>query len=92
MKGKTYRGQVVLWDENRSFGFIQATEVLPFGDHKIFAHRLNCIDALFVGAQCEFEIGDPYKISRKPQAVRVTIRVNAAGLDALAKGFPGGAL
>jgi cold shock CspA family protein len=92
MKGKTYRGQVVLWDENRSFGFIQATEVLPFGDHKIFAHRENCVDALSLGAQCEFEIGAPYRLGRKPQAVRVTIRVNAAGLDALAKGLPGGDL
>jgi cold shock CspA family protein len=92
MKGQKYRGQVVLWDETRSFGFIQATEVLPFGDHKIFVHRLNCIDDLFLGASCEFEIGDAYKLGRKPQAVRVTIRVNAAGLNALAKGLPGGAL
>ena len=66
-------------------------EVLPFGDHKIFVHRTNCVDALSLGAQCEFEIGDAYKLGRKPQAVRVTIRVNAAGLDALAKGIPGGA-
>jgi cold shock CspA family protein len=92
MKGQKYRGQVVLWDENRSFGFIEATEVLPFGDHKIFVHHLNCIDALSLGAQCEFEIGDPYRLGRKPQAMRVTTRVYAAGLDALAKGLPGGAL
>lgn len=92
MKGKTYHGQVVLWDENRSFGFVQATEILPFGDHKIFVHRLNCVDALSLGAQCEFEIGDAYILGRKPQAVRVTIRVNAAGLDALAVGLPGGDL
>lgn len=92
MKGKQYRGQVVLWDDNRGFGFIQSAEVLPFGEEKVFVHRLNCIDALCLGAHCEFEIGDAYKIGRKPQAVRVTIRVNAAGLDALAKGLPGGAL
>jgi len=90
MKGKIYRGQVVLWDETRGFGFIQATEMLPFGEQKIFAHRLNCIDAPFLGAHCEFEIGDAYKIGRNPQAVRVTIRVNAPGLEALAKGVPDG--
>ena len=89
MKGKKYRGQVVLWDGNRMFGFIQTTEMLPFGGEKIFVHHLNCIDALFLGAQCEFEIGDAYKLCRKPQAVRVTVRLNAAGLDALAEGIPG---
>jgi cold shock CspA family protein len=83
-----YRGRVVLWDENRMFGFIQSAEVLPFGGEKIFVHRLNCIDAPFLGAQCEFEIGDAYKLGRKPQAVRVTIRVNAPGLEALAKAIP----
>jgi hypothetical protein len=88
MKGKKYSGQVVLWDENRMFGFIQSTEVLPFGGDRIFTHRLNCIDTPFLGAQCEFEIGDAYKIGRKPQAVRVTIRANAPGLEALAKGVP----
>jgi cold shock CspA family protein len=87
MKGKKYRGQVVLWDENRMFGFIQTTEMLPFGGEKIFVHHLNCIDTLSLGAQCEFEIGDAYKLGRKPQAVRVTVRLNAAGLDALATGF-----
>ena len=87
MKGKKYRGQVVLWDENRMFGFIQTTEVLPFGGEKIFVHHLNCIDAPFLGVQCEFEIGDAYKLGRKPQAVRVTVRLNAAGLDALATGI-----
>jgi cold shock CspA family protein len=86
MKGKTYRGQVVLWDENRMFGFIQSIEALPFGGEKIFVHHLNCIDAPSLGAYCEFEIGDAYKIGRKPQAVRVTIRANAPGLQALAKG------
>jgi hypothetical protein len=88
MKGKKYSGQVVLWDENRMFGFIESEEVLPFGGVRIFAHRLNCIDAPFLGAQCAFEIGDAYKIGRKPQAVRVTIHANA-GLEALAKGIPG---
>jgi|SRR5580700_7792511 hypothetical protein len=89
MKGRKYSGQVVLWDENRMFGFIQSTEVLPFGGDRIFTHRLNCIDAPFLGAQCAFEIGDAYKIGRKPQAVRVTIRANA-GLEALARGVPDG--
>jgi cold shock CspA family protein len=88
MKGKIYRGQVVLWDDIRGFGFIQTAEVLLFGEEKIFVHRSNCIDAIHLGAHCEFEVGDPYKIGRKPQAVRVTIRVNAAGLDALARGIP----
>jgi hypothetical protein len=88
MKGKKYSGQVVLWDDNRMFGFIQSTEVLPFGGDRIFTHRLNCIDAPFLGAQCAFEIGDAYKIGRKPQAVRVTICANAPGLEALAKGIP----
>jgi hypothetical protein len=90
MKGRKYSGRVVLWDENRMFGFIQSTEVLPFGGDRIFTHRLNCIDAPFLGAYCEFEIGDAYKIGRKPQAVRVTIRANAPGLEALAKGVPDG--
>ena len=88
MKGEKYRGQVVLWDENRMFGFIQSIEVLPFGGEKIFVHHLNCIDAPFLGAYCEFEIGDAYKIGRKPQAVRVKVCVNAAGLEALARGVP----
>jgi hypothetical protein len=55
-------------------------------------HRLNCVDALYLGAHCEFEIGDAYKIGRKPQAVRVKVCVNAPGLEALAKGVPGGDL
>ena len=92
MKGKKYRGQVVLWDQNRTFGFLESVEVLPFGGSKIFVHQLNCVDPPFLGAGCEFEIGDAYKIGRKPQAVHVTILVNAAGLDAFAKGVPGGAL
>jgi hypothetical protein len=92
MKGQKYRGQIVLWNENRSFGFLQTLEVLPFGDQKIFVHRLNCIDAPFLGAECEFEIGNPYKLGRRPQALHVTILLHAAGLDALAKGLPGGAL
>src|ERR1700691_2159030 len=87
MKGKKYSGQVVLWDENRMFGFIQSIEALPFGGEKIFVHHLNCIDAPFLGAQCTFEIGDAYKINRKPQAVRVTIQASA-GLEALARGIP----
>jgi cold shock CspA family protein len=90
MKGKTYRGEVVLWNEPRGFGFIQATEVLPFGEQGIFVHHSNCIDALLLGAHCEFEIGDAYKIGKKPQAVKVTVRVNAPGLAVLAN--QGGAL
>jgi len=70
------------------FGFIQSTEVLPFGGDRIFTHHLNCIDTPFLGAHCEFEVGDAYKIGRKPQAVRVTIRANAPGLEALANGVP----
>jgi cold shock CspA family protein len=85
MKGKTYRGEVVLWNDSRSFGFIQATEVLPFGERGIFVHHSNCLDALYLGAHCEFEIGDAYKVGRKPQAVKVIVRANAAGLDVLAK-------
>ena len=88
MRGEKYRGQVVLWDENRMFGFIQSIEALPFGGEKIFVHHLNCIDTLFLGAHCEFEIGDAYKIGRKPQAVRVKVCVNAPGLEALARGVP----
>lgn len=83
MKGK-YRGQVVLWDENRSFGFIRATEMLPFGEQQIFVHRSNCIEPVALGAYCEFEIGDAYKVGRKPQAVQVTLWKNAAGLNVLA--------
>jgi cold shock CspA family protein len=85
MKGKTYKGQVVLWNEARGFGFIQATEVLPFGEQGIFVHRSNCVDALYLGAYCEFEVGDAYKVGRKPQGVKVAVRANAAGLDVLAK-------
>jgi cold shock CspA family protein len=85
MKGKTYRGEVVLWNDSRSFGFIQATEVLPFGEQGIFVHHSNCVDSLYLGAHCEFEVGEAYKIGRKPQAVNVVVRVNAAGLDVLAK-------
>jgi cold shock CspA family protein len=88
---KTYRGQIVLWDENRSFGFLQSLEVLPFGDDNIFVHRLNCVDTPFLGAECEFEVGAAYKIGRKPQAVRVAVLLKA-GLDALAKDLPGGGL
>jgi cold shock CspA family protein len=90
MKEK-YHGRVVLWNDSRSFGFIEAVDVLPFGEHKIFVHHSNCIDTLFVGAYCEFEIGYPYKIGRKPQATQVTIRQNVQGLQALATG-EGGAL
>ena len=89
---KKYRGQVVLWDANRSFGFIETTEGLPFGERKIFVHHSNCIDALSLGAFVEFQIGDAYKITRKPQAVRVAVRPNAPGLEALATGIEGGDL
>jgi hypothetical protein len=51
-------------------------------------HLSNCVDAPFLGAECEFEIGDAYKIGRKPQALHVTVLANAAGLDALAFGLP----
>jgi cold shock CspA family protein len=88
---ETFKGQVVLWNEARGFGFIQATEMLPFGEQGIFVHRSNCIDALSLGAYCEFEIGDAYKIGKKPQAVKVTVRVNAVGLEVLANAVPGGA-
>ena len=91
MKEK-YCGQVVLWDDKRSFGFIRTTELLPFGEEQIFVHRTNCIDDLYLGAHCQFEIGDAYKVNRKPQAVRVTIRVYGAGLEVLANGIDGGAV
>lgn len=84
MNERKYSGQVVLWDANRAFGFIETTEELPFGEHRIFVHHSNCIDALSLGAHCEFEIGDAYKITRKPQAVRVKVRKNVAGLNVLA--------
>jgi len=89
MKGK-FRGQVVLWDQNRMFGFIESKEMLPFGDTKIFVHQLNCADVPYLGAECEFEIGDPYKLGRNPQAMRLKVLRNEAGLAALAKGLPGG--
>jgi cold shock CspA family protein len=88
---ETYCGQVVLWDDKGSFGFIRTTKLLPFGEQQIFVHRSNCIDELYLGAYCEFEIGNAYKITRKPQAVQVTIRVNAAGLEVLANSVQGGA-
>jgi cold shock CspA family protein len=87
MNGKKYTGQIVQWDEIRMFGFIQSIEALPFGGEKIFVHHSNCIDAPFLGAHVEFEIGNSYKLNRSPQAVRVTIPGNA-GLEALAKGIP----
>jgi cold shock CspA family protein len=87
MKDKKYCGQVVLWDDKRSFGFIRTTELLSFGEQQIFVHRSNCIDDLYLGAHCEFEIGDAYKINRKPQAVRVKVSKNAAGLNVLAEAF-----
>jgi hypothetical protein len=73
MNGEKYIGQIVQWDEMRRFGFIQSVEILPFGEAKIFVHHSNCIDAPFLGAHCEFEIGNSYKLNRSPQAVRVTV-------------------
>ena len=56
MNERKYNGQVVIWDANRAFGFIETTDELPFGEHRIFVHHSNCIDALSLGAFCEFEI------------------------------------
>jgi hypothetical protein len=80
MNGKKYTGQIVQWDEIRMFGFIQSIEALPFGGEKIFVHHLNCIDTPFLGAHCEFEIGNSYKLNRSPQAVRVTIHEAPKGV------------
>jgi cold shock CspA family protein len=91
MEGQKFCGQVTLWDERRSWGFIEATEMLPFGKQQIFVHGSNCLDPVSLGAYVEFEVGDPFKLNRKPQAIRVTVRPNAPGLEALATGIQGGA-
>jgi cold shock CspA family protein len=82
MKEKSYRGEVILWNQSRQFGFIQSKEMLPFGEHQIFVHQSNASDPLFLGAVCTFEIGLPYRVGRKEQAVNVTCK-NAAGLRVL---------
>jgi cold shock CspA family protein len=78
-------GRVTLWNERRLWGFIESAETLPFGEKQIFVHAANCVDAISLGAYCEFEVAQPFKLGRKPQAVNVTLRKNAAGLDVLAQ-------
>ena len=88
---KRYRGTLKLYSEPRYFGFIEAIEDLPGIDGKsIFVHRLNFIarvpsHLIVPGAEVEFEIGPPYAVGKKPQAVRVKILEQHAGLSALAK-------
>lgn len=92
---KRYRGTLKLYNEPRYFGFIEANEEIPgIGGKTIFVHRLNFMakipsHLIVPGVQCEFEIGAPYAVGKKPQAVRVNIVEPHAGLDVLAKGNGG---
>jgi len=70
-----------LYNDAKQFGMIESLEELPqeFNAKKtIFVHRTNFVtgtktDQIEPGVICEFEIGVPYKIGRKPQCVRVKI-------------------
>jgi hypothetical protein len=70
---RRYRGRIVQLDAIRGFGFVQASEALPFGSDRLFIHKANSIDALFLGAWIEFEVGLPYKLGQNPQAIRVRV-------------------
>jgi cold shock CspA family protein len=89
---KRYRGKITLWNEPRYFGFIEATTELPEIGRTIFVHRLNFMAGIptrdiRVGREVEFEIGAPYKIGTKSQAVRVKLLDSVlAGASALGRG------
>ena len=89
---KRYRGTLTLWNEPRYFGFITLKTELPEIGKTIFVHRLNFMAgiptaSISVGREVEFEISAPYKIGRKPQAVRVKLlETPTAGLAVLKQG------
>ncbi len=91
---KRYRGQITLWSEPRYFGFITTTVDLPEIGNTIFFHRLNFMAgiptaSIAVGREVEFEIAAPYKIGRKPQAVKIKL-VEPVTVTAGASALQGG--
>lgn len=83
-----HEGVLVVWNEPRYFGFIQADEKLENGEDRIFVHRLNFIrdHKPVLGCRVSFELGPPISIGKKDQAARVKVLPSiTAGADALGK-------
>jgi hypothetical protein len=94
---KRYRGVITLWNEPRFFGFIEADTELPDIGKSIFFHRLNFMAGIptqdiQIQKLVEFEIGAPYKVGAKPQAVRIKLLEPVAAVIAGANALQGGAL
>jgi cold shock CspA family protein len=62
------KGTITTWLETKGYGFIQ------YDGLEIFIHLSNIVEGWpKLGAEIEFEIGDPSSIGKKPQAVRARI-------------------
>jgi cold shock CspA family protein len=63
-----YRGLVVRYDERKQWGFIQGNS-----GEEIFFHRANCVSGFQpqLGVDVEYEIGKPFSLGKKDQAVDV---------------------
>lgn len=60
-----YQGIIIQYDQVKRWGFIQGSS----GD--IFFHCSNCNFEPELGAAVEYEIGKPFTLGKKPQAVVV---------------------
>jgi cold shock CspA family protein len=67
-------GIVIIYDERKQWGFIRAHSAGIFGN-EIFFHRSNCRSGVSLGEEVEFEIGKPFKIGQREQAVNVRLAV-----------------
>ena len=63
-----YRGIVVSYDQRKRWGFIQGSS------GEIFFHWANCVSGFQpeLGANVEYEIGKPFSLGKKDQAVNIT--------------------
>ena len=85
-----HEGVLVMWNEPRYFGIIQADKKLENGENTIFVHRLNFVrdHQPVLGCRVSFELGPPISIGKKDQAVRVKVLPSiAAGVSALQGGL-----